>query len=201
MRHTIIVTALSLLAAACGPTVEHDELDIAAPPSRVPAEGAVDEDEGGSTGLGGSEGEDPEHGSGGGSGGSEGTGGDSEGGSTGADVEPQTCSLPQADTPCWAIIEAAEGIDCDAIGGACWAVVASNYAFGDAQLAQDTATCETGCEALEDACSLVLGPPYPQTSVCLMVTEADCLANAAGAGIAWDPSVALTCTQLAATYG
>lgn len=185
---SIITTAIVLLAA-CGPTVErHDELDITKP-TRSPVE-HVHED-GSTTGLedGSSSGE---IGTGGGSGGSD--GGESSGGTT-----PAGCMLPEADSACWAVIEAAETIGCESVGGSCWAVVAAQYFLGDADLAQGTATCEADCGEIEAACSFVPAG-VPDVSVCYMATEADCLANVAAAGIVLDKSASLTCTRLAAAY-
>ena len=189
MRRIIITTIL--LLAACGPTLEHgDDLDITKPePTRSPVD-----DESSSGDIEDASSSGGEYGTGGGSGGS----GGSEGGSSG--TEPAGCMLPEADSACWAVIEAAETIGCESVGGSCWAVVAAQYFLGDAGLAQRTAACETDCGEAEAACSLVLGPPYPQMSVCLMATEADCLANAAAAGIALDDSVAITCARLASAF-
>lgn len=189
----ITITALILLAA-CGPTIEQDEIDITKPaPSRPPM---ADEDEDGSSSGDHEESESSsggEQGTGGGSGGSEGE-------SSSGVVEPAGCMLPEADTACWAIIEAAEAIGCERVGGSCMAVIAAQYFLGDAGLAERTAACEANCGEVEEACSFVLGPPYPQVSVCYMTTEADCLANAAAAGIAPDDSVAITCARLAASF-
>jgi hypothetical protein len=182
----LIITTTILLLAACGPTLEPDafEASESAPP-RAPVEG--DES---STGLGGSEGGDSsstEHGTGGGSGGS------SSGG-----IEPTGCSLPEADTACWAIVEAGEAVDCESVGGSCWAVVAAQYLFGDGAQAQRVTECEANCGALEAACSFV--PGAVEGSACFMATEADCLANATAAGVPFDASVARACSRLAATY-
>lgn len=190
-----IITTTILLLAACGPTLEPDAIDVSKP---APARSPVGEDEGedeGESSSGDSEGSSSgEFGTGGGSGGSEDESGSSSGGPT-----PAGCPLPEADSACWAVIEAAEAIGCERVGGSCWAVVAAQYFLGDAGLAQRTAACETDCSEAEAACSFVPAG-VPDVSVCYMATEADCLANAAAAGIAPDDSVALTCARLATTF-
>lgn len=189
-----IITTTILLLAACGPTLEPDELDSTKPARSPIDEDIEDEDSSGGSEEGSSSG--GEFGTGGGSGGSEDEGG--SGGPTAAG-----CPLPEADTACWAIIEAADTIGSGRIGGSSWRVVAAQYFLGDAGLAQRTAACETDCDELEAACSAGLAYPqtsHPETAACIMATEADCLANAGAAGIAADDSVALTCARLAATY-
>lgn len=191
MRRTITTTIL--LLSACGPTLVPDDLDTTKPaPARSPIEASI-EDEDSSGGSEGGSSSGGEFGTGG-AGGSEDDSGSSSGG-----PPPAGCILPEADSACWAIIEAAEAIGCERVGGSCWAVVAAQYFLGDADLAQGTATCEADCTEFEDACSFVPAG-VPDVSVCYMSTEADCLANAAAAGIAPDDSVTLACARLATTF-